>query len=155
MRRESETKNGFETGGVLAGFVDSKLNVVVVTAASGPGPKAIHTPTTFNRDREFCQAFLNQLVTKTRGVVDFVGEWHKHREPDPYPSSVDRDTYCNLAADPNCHTNLPVVLIVGTDHSRRIGSDDYSHVNGFVFGREGHVHRPVQALSEEAYQDLR
>ena len=155
MAMESEFKPGVETGGVLVGFVDSDLNAVVVTAASGPGPNALHTPNTFNRDRAFCQAFLERHVAATSGVVDFVGEWHKHREPDPQPSPIDANTYCGLAQDPACHLALPLVLIVGTATRRRkLRVEQYVGVNAFVFRADGFVQRPIRQLPDEAYKDL-
>lgn len=114
LAAESERMAGFETGGVLVGFIDSRRNAVVVTAASGPGPNAHHGPFSFNRDRAFCQAFLDRHASATGGVIDFVGEWHKHPEADPRPSGVDVDTYRRLARDSTAHIDRPVVIITGT-----------------------------------------
>jgi integrative and conjugative element protein (TIGR02256 family) len=155
MARETEMKPGLETGGVLVGFVDSALHAVVVIAASGPGPHAQHGPNTFNRDREHCQAFLDRYVEMTHGVADFVGEWHKHREPDPRPSPTDVQTYRRLAADPACHCALPLVLITGACViSHYPLSEQYVRVNAFVFRRDGYIHQSVRTLLDEAYQDL-
>ncbi len=155
IAQESEAKYGIETGGVLVGFVDSGLHVVVVTAASGPGPHATHGPTTFNRDRAFCQIFLDTHARETGGIIDFVGEWHKHREPAPQPSQVDIKTYRRLAADSHCHLELPLVLIVGTEAKQDpIPVDAFVCVNAFVFRRDGFVQRPVHQLPDDAYQPL-
>jgi integrative and conjugative element protein (TIGR02256 family) len=155
IAQECERKPGVETGGVLVGFVDSGLHAVVVTAVSGPGPHAHHGATTFNRDPVFCQAFLDHHVLMTNGLVDFVGEWHKHREPDPWPSSVDINTYRKLALDPRCHLALPLVLIAGTTTDARSPRvDHYVQVKAFVFRVDGFIHRPVRPLPDEAYRDV-
>lgn len=155
IAQECEQRSGLETGGVLVGFIDSRLYAVVVTAASGPGPHAHHGPTTFNRDPVFCQAFLDRHVTVSKGVVDFVGEWHKHREPDPWPSSVDINTYRKLALDPRCHLALPLVLIAGTEVRTRSSTvDQFVQVKAFVFRVDGFVHRQVRQLPDDAYHDL-
>lgn len=155
LAEESEAKPGIETGGVLVGFADTDLNAVVVTAASGPGPNAHHGRNTFDRDRAYCQEFLDRHAAATDGIVDFVGEWHKHREPDPWPSSTDVRTYRTLAADPNCHLALPVVLITGVRTvSRMPVKEAYVHVNAFVFRQDGFVSRRVRLLQSEAYADL-
>lgn len=154
---ESESKVGLETGGVLVGFVDRKLDGVVITAASGPGPKAHHGPTSFNRDREFCQAFIDQHAGDSDGRIDFVGEWHKHPEPDPWPSAVDRNTYMRLAADPATHVKRPVILITGTEPDRgprRRRIDHYVGVNAFVFRADGFEPREIRWLPNEGYIDL-
>jgi integrative and conjugative element protein (TIGR02256 family) len=143
-----------ETGGVLAGFVDSVLNAVVITAASGPGPKAIHGRYNFNRDAEFCQRFLNRQARLTSGVIDFVGEWHKHPETDPHPSPQDIDTYRKLAANKDANVPMPVLLIIGTYPQLRRARDAYARLNAFVFSRKGFVDRDVRWLADDAYLDL-
>jgi len=155
IAEESESKPGSETGGVLVGFFDSGLGAIVVTAASGPGPLAHHGPSTFNRDRAYCQAFLDTHAAATRGLVDFVGEWHKHPEPNPWPSPVDVKTYTRLAIDPQCHVSLPLVLIVGVSTcSLAPPVESYHRTNAFVFCRDGFTPRRVQLLPDEAYLDL-
>lgn len=155
MAEESEAKPAMETGGVLVGFVDSDLNAIVATAASGPGPAAHHGPRTFNRDRVFCQDFLDWHAETTYGAVDFIGEWHKHREPNPWPSHRDMKTYRGLAADPDCHLESPLVLITGTRRtSRRPVKETYVCTNAFIFREDGFVPRCVRPLSSDAYTDL-
>jgi len=155
MAAESERMPGLETGGVLVGFVDSSLKAAVVTAVSGPGPKAEHGPYTFNRDRAFCQAFLDEHAAHTGGVVDFVGEWHKHREMDPLPSLVDISTYRKLAANPDCHLDLPLVFITGMEVlSKSPPIERFVRAKAFVFRRDGFVSRCLMTLPDEAYVDL-
>lgn len=154
MAVESESKPGVETGGVLVGFIDRRLCAAVITHASGPGPNALHRPDRFERDREFCQLFLDQHAVRTGGVLDFLGEWHKHREADPWPSPTDRNTYQKLAADPNCHLDQVVVLITGTRRLMRPTRDQFVGVNGFLFRSRDFVPRSVHGLTGEAYEDL-
>lgn len=156
MRAESERMVGVETGGVLVGFVDTTLDAVVVTGASGPGPKALHAPNSFNRDRAFCQAYLDAQVQASRGLIDFVGEWHKHREPDPWPSPIDVDTYTRLAVDPKCHLNQVVVLITGTMPEGRLWRrrDAYVRTNAFIVTAGPCCPRKIEMLPDEAYLHL-
>jgi len=150
---ETEKRPGVETGGVLVGFVDARLIAVVVTAASGPGPRATHGRYHFNRDARFCQRFLDESASATRGVVDFVGEWHKHPEPDPHPSSQDRATYVALAGRGASDTPRPLVLIVGTWPTPR--GHVYVGTNAFVFSADGFEQRKVEWRADDAYADLR
>ncbi|MBX3133428.1 MAG: Mov34/MPN/PAD-1 family protein [Gemmatimonadaceae bacterium] len=161
MRHTFETevarKAGVETGGVLVGFSDSRLDAFVVTAASGPGPKSRHTRHSFNRDREFCQAFLDRHASASEGCVDFLGEWHSHPEPDPHPSPTDASTYRALAASGEANTPQPVVLIVGTEPVQRRGrrpTEMYLGVNGFLFQDHGLTQRPIRWLVDGPYLDL-
>jgi integrative and conjugative element protein (TIGR02256 family) len=155
LKAESLAKPGFETGGVLVGFTDTTLHAVVVVAASGPGAHAEHGPTTFSRERAFCQSFLDYYAQSTNEIVDFVGEWHKHPEPNPKPSRVDIQTYRRLAADPQCHCELPLVLIVGTRTvSKSPLHEEFVQTNAYIFRRDGFVSRPVRQLPDDAYSDL-
>lgn len=70
MQEETISRAGTETGGVLVGTMD--LNGTIrVEQASGPGPKAIHSATGFERDVEFCQRFLE---THAAAGLVYVGE---------------------------------------------------------------------------------
>lgn len=155
LRVETERKQGLETGGVLVGFVDQHLNAIVITEASEPGPRARHGPTTFNRDRKHCQTFLDKCAAASGGIVDFVGEWHKHPEPNPSPSPIDVNTYRRLARDPAANAPCPVVLIVGVERTvRRLARERYTKTNGFIFTRSGFVTQEIQWLTTAAYTDL-
>ena len=154
MEAESEAKPGVETGGVLAGFVDARLHAIVVTHASGPGPNAQHRPNGFNRDAHHCQQFLDDLAAASGGVLDFVGEWHKHREPDPWPSPVDEKTYRSLAANPSCHLEQVLVLITGTVREGRPARELYVRVRAFLFHAGGFTPREIRTLPDDAYMDL-
>ncbi|MBI3568898.1 MAG: Mov34/MPN/PAD-1 family protein [Gemmatimonadetes bacterium] len=155
IAREAEARVGLETGGVLIGFTDQSRNAVVVVGASGPGPRARHRRDAFNRDRAFCQAYLDAAAQRSGGRIDFVGEWHKHREPDPYPSPTDQATYRALAADPRAGLAQVVVLIAGTTpQSRPTAEDRYARTRPFVFVRTGFAPRALRILPNAAYADL-
>lgn len=153
---ESERMVGVETGGVLAGFIDPRLDALVIVAASGPGSRALHLPALFNRDPAYCQAWLDKLAAASSGRVDFVGEWHKHREPDPTPSPTDRDTFTRLAANADCHLTRIALLIAGTAAVGRWPRrrDEYVRANGWSVRADGLVARDVEWLPDEAYSDL-
>src|SRR5947208_1031615 len=89
-----------ETGGVLAGRGDLTKGEVHVTNASEPGPKARSTMFSFSRDTSYCQQFLDRVAGETQGEVDYLGEWHKHHEVEPRPSSQDVATARNIALNP-------------------------------------------------------
>lgn len=157
MARETQAKVSLETGGVLVGFLDSRLDAVVITAASGPGPKAHHGVFTFNRDREFCQDFIDRHAGDSSGVIDFVGEWHKHPEVNPSPSPTDCSTYRRLSVDKNSHVDRPVVLITGARRVQDAGKprrEEYVCVNAFVFRADGFETRAIRWLPDEAYAEL-
>ena len=61
-----------ETGGLLVGRMEGSC--VVITHATGPGPMALHSRYEFQRDGEYSQEALDQIVTEMGGVYDYIGE---------------------------------------------------------------------------------
>lgn len=86
-----------ETGGILMGPPDASK--IVVTQATGPGPRAIRTRGHFLRDTVYCQAVLDKA--HRRYGWDYVGEWHSHVVPLDHPSSGDIDTLNRIMSDPD------------------------------------------------------
>ncbi|SRR6266436_3556226 len=107
-----------ETGGVLAGFGDATAGEVHVTHASRPGPMARKTLFSFARDTEYCQGFLNSVARQSGGVIDYLGEWHKHHEHVPRPSWTDVTTSKKIALSSDYHVSKCLLLIVGESNSR-------------------------------------
>lgn len=77
-----------ETGGVLVGYVDAKLSVVIVDA-SGPGARAERKLHSVLIDGKAATVFCQQWSSKTRGRVDYLGDWHSHVSFSTRSSDVD------------------------------------------------------------------
>lgn len=99
-----------ETGGVMAGRVDDKGNITI-THVSGPGPKAIMSPTKFEKDVEFCQAFLDNLYKESNQKIVYVGEWHSHPSTNNRPSGTDIKSLSEIAVEKNYLTSCPAMII--------------------------------------------
>ena len=101
---------GIETGGIFIGFESTKKEIVILEA-SGPGPKAIMTPTRFERDVEYCQKKLEEASVKLgiRGL--YVGEWHFHPSGRNEPSPLDIKSLHEIAKQKNYATDHPVMII--------------------------------------------
>lgn len=100
-----------ETGGVLAGYTDEEGNVVV-TNASGPGPKAVQLATRFEKDVEFCQKFLDDLFISSSRKYVYVGEWHSHPSRDNSPSGLDIKSLSEISVEKNYLTDNPAMIIL-------------------------------------------
>jgi integrative and conjugative element protein (TIGR02256 family) len=107
-----------ETGGVLVGRGDFALGEMIITGASGPGPLARKTKYSFARDTQYCQRYLDKSAKDSSGLVDYVGEWHKHHEIDPRPSWQDITTIRKIASSSYYHVTVPVLLIIGQSNLR-------------------------------------
>lgn len=117
IQAEVEASTTTETGGILIGYVDGRKAVIV--KATGPGPKAVRTPTRFERDVEFVQEELNRMTTELGPRGLYIGEWHSHLESDPKPSGRDILSLTEIAESANYATECPVMLIAGLDPKSR------------------------------------
>jgi integrative and conjugative element protein (TIGR02256 family) len=108
-----------ETGGIVVGLGSVMENTARVTRASGPGPKARRSMFFFARDTSHCQNLLDEWAVSSAGAVDYLGEWHKHHENIPSPSSRDIETCQGIADDRRYHVKQCLLLIIGKSNDRR------------------------------------
>ncbi|ULT38547.1 Mov34/MPN/PAD-1 family protein [Niabella defluvii] len=99
-----------ETGGV-AGYTDEDGNVII-THASGPGPKAVQLATRFEKDVQFCQQFLDDLFISSSRKYVYVGEWHSHPSKDNRPSGLDIKSLSEISVEKNYLTTCPAMIIL-------------------------------------------
>ncbi len=103
-------KAGTETGGILAGHIDSNKNISILFA-SGPGPKAVQSPTRFEKDVEFCQKFLDDLFVEHGDKAIYLGEWHSHPNENNKPSNVDLRSLTDISNQKEYLTDHPIMII--------------------------------------------
>lgn len=118
IENEAARAKYVETGGVVAGTGNISEGEVILTHSSLPGPRAKATSYSFQHDREFCQQFLDELAIQTNGETDYLGEWHKHFERIPHPSSKDIYTLAAIARNSSYHVSYPLLLIIGSSNLR-------------------------------------
>lgn len=85
IEREARKQPNFETGGLVVGKKTGEQTVI--THATGPGPLAILSPESFNKDTPYLQNVLNLLFHYFG--VNYLGTWHKHPPDLAYPSAGD------------------------------------------------------------------
>ncbi len=110
MQELIKENSSIETGGVMAGKVDDKGNITV-THISGPGPKAVRAATKFEKDVDFCQAYLDGLYETSAREIIYVGEWHSHPTINNNPSGTDIKSLSEIAIERNYLTSCPAMII--------------------------------------------
>jgi integrative and conjugative element protein (TIGR02256 family) len=100
-----------ETGGVLAGYVNEEGNIII-SNASGPGPKATKSATKFKKDIEYCQTFLDGLFVSSDKKIVYIGEWHSHPSQCNKPSGIDINSLTQIAYQKEYLTDMPVMIIL-------------------------------------------
>jgi hypothetical protein len=69
----ARSRPGEETGGILIGHRVG-ATTVWITRASPPGPRALHRRCRFSRDTAHLQRYLDDIVDRTNGREDYIGE---------------------------------------------------------------------------------
>lgn len=102
-----------ETGGILMGYRDtSNPHRLVITDVVGPGPKAVHTPHSFEPDWEWQQQRVAEIYRASDGQTTYLGDWHTHPTGTPFPSRLDRKAAQTIATAPDACLPNPTFLIV-------------------------------------------
>lgn len=140
ITRLTEAKPEVETGGILIGYRDTDGRVHVLEATDA-GPNAVETAVRFERDRDYCQARVDDAARRLAERGQYVGEWHSHLEADPRPSARDIESLTGIAEAPNYLTDEPVMLIAGRDPAT--GTVRNIHASCFPMGRRWYD-RPLQ-----------
>jgi integrative and conjugative element protein (TIGR02256 family) len=110
IRAESRKARGVETGGPLVGYVANN-HMLIVTDASGPGPRAKLERYGVTIDGEHAQKFCDKSLRKSDGLFDYVGDWHKHPGISLKPSGQDVLAMKTMANFEHSPTKYPISLI--------------------------------------------
>ncbi len=78
-----------ETGGVILGVWDLDVKALYLVDAQAAPPDSEETEQSFVRGTSGLGQALGDILTKTAGVVQYVGEWHSH--PDGYAANPSVD----------------------------------------------------------------
>jgi integrative and conjugative element protein (TIGR02256 family) len=115
-----------ETGGILLGHETS--TGLHVSLAGGPGPRAVRTPTSFNRDLDYAQELAEEAWQQQRAV--WLGDWHTHVHVPPVPSETDLSSYLRHLDDADLGFDRFISIIIGpvgvVDPEARLNANDTS-----------------------------
>jgi len=112
LLRQAKCKK--ETGGVLIGSFDHKNRIIYLVDTIESPPDSEEWPTLYIRGCEGLKAATEEIVRRTDGQLQYIGEWHSH--PDGYasdPSTDDRKVFSWLSEHLARDGNPPVMLIAG------------------------------------------
>lgn len=111
IAREASDKYPLETGGVLLGYWNGED--VVLTQASGPGPRARHRRLRFKPDHEYQERWIAKRYRKSSGIDTYLGDWHTHPKANvAVPSFVDRATAKRVALSQTARAPSPLTMIL-------------------------------------------
>lgn len=109
-----QAKSKKETGGVLIGSFDHKNRIIYIVDTIQSPPDSEEWPTLYIRGCEGLKGAIDEVIRRTDGQLQYIGEWHSH--PDGYstnPSGDDRKVFSWLNEHLARDGNPPVMLIAG------------------------------------------
>jgi len=108
-KREMRRAKFTETGGALVGHLEG--HHLVITSASGPGPRAELRMRSVLIDGEHATRFCARVRSQTDGADDYVGDWHCHLGYSLEPSELDYDAMKTMATFESATNVNPVSVI--------------------------------------------
>ena len=126
IRKEVRAARRFETGGALVGYVQEN-NIVVITNASGPGPNSELTRDSVLIDGSYTTDFCNVLFERSRGKLDYVGDWHRHTGWSLKSSGRDEEAMRTIQESGCCSITYPLSLIFRLWPEKMVGYAFYQN----------------------------
>ncbi|MEM8207072.1 Mov34/MPN/PAD-1 family protein [Morganella morganii] len=115
------TPSDLEAAGVLIG--ERRGNHIVIYEISEPGPDDIRKRTLVNRKGSHHQKTVNAYFEKSKGELQYLGEWHTHPEDIPSPSSTDITSWML-----NIESSLPIVLLIVGNRQFWLGKKEDNNI---------------------------
>lgn len=118
---ESSRSFPLETGGVLMGYW-TKDNTVI-TNVIGPGPDAVHRPSSFLPDHDWQLEEISRIYTLSKRIYTYLGDWHSHPKGGLYLGWRDRRTLNEIASCPDARVSVPLMLVTaGKNNDWKLGA---------------------------------
>lgn len=109
IKTESQRMAPKETGGLLLGY--RAAEDVIITMATGPGPKSKHKSSSYLPDNNFDSDQIAEIYRNTDGVITYLGDWHSHPKGGSGLSNDDIITLMNISTYEPARASKPIMLI--------------------------------------------
>lgn len=107
-----------EAGGILLGCLGLDERAILIGDITKPGRQDVRGRQFFKRGRHRAQICVDSAWRKSKGIVNYLGEWHTHPEDDPFPSSADLANWRRIACEVRCDQDDLITIIVGRKQMR-------------------------------------
>lgn len=112
MKSEADRSARNETGGILLGYWCDERIDVVITAAIGPGPKAVHRSRSFVPDHRFHESEVARVYLESGRRISYLGDWHSHPGGPLKLSAIDLMTQLRIARSSKARAPMALMLIL-------------------------------------------
>jgi len=121
IRCYSQGAFDFEAGGILLGkkLIDSED--YTISELTRPNQFDKRTRFGFLRSKKAAQHVINQRWRNSKGIVNYLGEWHTHPFANPMPSMTDQILLNTIAKEKSCVFTHYFMFILGSTGKMFIG----------------------------------
>lgn len=102
-----------ESGGLLAGRYLLDCDDIVMDTLTVPMEGDIQERYFFQKCTRTHQLVLQQIWEQSKGTCNYIGEWHTHPEPIPYPSSHDFSQWRKVMKKTTIDHSSIIFIVVG------------------------------------------
>ena len=113
INRYKQFSNQNESGGILLGKKLKGKKELHIVDISKPNKHDSSSRFYFVRNAKAAQKIIKKKWKKSNGYVNYIGEWHTHREAKPIPSKVDIDSYKRISIEKSSLYGETINLIIG------------------------------------------
>lgn len=123
-----EQKSGcYEAGGILLGKYIPEEEYYLITEITEPTSYDQFGPLYFIRNCQSAQNTIEKRWEDSRGIVNYLGEWHTHPFKNPIPSTTDRKLLVQVATDRSNVWRYIFMIILGINKTFYLGVADCKH----------------------------
>ncbi|AUT32464.1 TPA: peptidase [Acinetobacter nosocomialis] len=114
LHRQFADAQKAEACGIIIGEIRSKsLRVIDISSPADDDERTIYS---FHRKSTKHQSYLNKVHEISNGILQYIGEWHTHPEPQPRPSNCDYQGWSQLISNGKFN-ELPKLLWIAGNKS--------------------------------------
>lgn len=113
MYKYKPERYSYENGGVLLGKFNKNESVYIISDVSTTNNKDKKGRNFFIRNKRQAQIIINEFWEKSKGEINYLGEWHTHNETYPNPSFTDKNLVKQMLNNKNLEIKNVFMIILG------------------------------------------
>lgn len=115
LQKEYNKNSYFEIGGILFGKINEQDKIVSIE-------KIVTIRSRFKLEFKYIRSYrkaqkeINKVWKETKGILNYIGEWHTHPRIAPLPSFTDRQSIINQTREKNSsYFPFTILVIIGNE----------------------------------------
>lgn len=115
LRNEYQETRYFEVGGILFGKINEQNNIVSIEKLSLIKSR-VKFKFQYTRNYKKAQKKTNKVWKETKGLLNYIGEWHTHPGISPLPSFTDRQSIINQTKEKKSdYFPFTILVVIGNE----------------------------------------